>query len=404
MEYGKDGGNKGMKISFIVPIFNAEQYLETCVRSILEQSYNNIEVILVNDGSTDRSSEICHSFQQEDERVIVIDKINGGVNSARKEGANVSSGDYIICVDADDWIETDMLDRLSALRPQADVYAFCYFEEGNGYRRLKKNMAEEKLYNSAEDRELFYSTMLMDRSVFDQGVFSSLCNKMIRREIFIENQRMVPDQIYYGEDTACTFPCLLDARTIWMTNMPLYHYRLRQDSCVRSAKISAANFQKLYAYMKHRFSGSLYEIQLKGQLKLYMWQALLLKAYDQIDSSMVLFPYEKVKPGMRIAVYGAGLFGQAVVESSRKMKSISVAGWFDRQYEAYVRQGYTVMSNDDVMRTAFDVMVVAILNLAVAEKVKEDCMIRGIAEDKIDIINIEILDHLELPQFCTMGL
>lgn len=402
MEY--DTGNRGgcVKISFVVPVFNAEQYLETCVNSILEQSYPNIEVILVNDGSTDNSLDICCSFQREDDRVIVIDRVNGGVNSARKEGAEASCGDYIVCVDADDWIETDMLDRLLGLEPRADVYAFCYYEEGDGFRRLKKNIAGEGLYRSAEDREYLYSRMLMDENVFDQGIFSSLCNKMIRRDIFIKNQMMVPDQIYYGEDTACTFPCLLDAETVWLTNMPLYHYRLRQDSCVRSAEITGANFQKLYGYMKNRFSGSIYEDQLNRQLRLYMWQAVLLKAYGRIDSPMVLFPYEKVRSGMRIAIYGAGLFGQAVAGFCEKSSDVEVTGWFDRQYEAYIQQGFHVMSGEDVVNTEFDIMVIAILNLDIVKAVREDFVMRGIGEHKIDHISAEVLKRLELPQFCTI--
>ena len=96
------------KITVVVPIYNAEQYLERCLKSIVEQTYENLEIILVNDGSSDKSLEICERFKASDERITIISKENGGVSSARNRGIEVATGKYIIFIDADDYIEKDM--------------------------------------------------------------------------------------------------------------------------------------------------------------------------------------------------------------------------------------------------------------------------------------------------------
>ena len=109
------------KISIIVPIYNVEDYLPRCIESICQQTYKNLEIILVNDGSTDNSSNICNLYAQKDDRILVIHKQNGGLVTARKEGLRVSSGDFVGFVDGDDYIEPDMYDNL--LRVILDKHA-----------------------------------------------------------------------------------------------------------------------------------------------------------------------------------------------------------------------------------------------------------------------------------------
>ena len=100
------------KITIVVPIYNAEKYLERCIKSILDQTYENLEIILVNDGSTDKSLEICEKFKAEDNRIIIINKENGGVSSARNKGIDAATGKFIIFIDADDYIEKEMFEVL----------------------------------------------------------------------------------------------------------------------------------------------------------------------------------------------------------------------------------------------------------------------------------------------------
>lgn len=124
------------KISVIVPVYNAELYLEKCIESILAQTYQNIELVLVNDGSTDRSALICERFKEKDSRVKVWHKENGGVSSTRNFALSVATGDYLVFVDCDDWLENFHIQRLYDLLQQTDsdiaIGNFTQFIEDEG--------------------------------------------------------------------------------------------------------------------------------------------------------------------------------------------------------------------------------------------------------------------------------
>ena len=102
---------ENIKVSIIVPIYNVEKYVRTCVNSLISQTYNNIEIILVDDGSKDKSGSICNEFAQQDKRIRVIHKKNGGLSSAREAGINHASGEYVMIVDGDDWIDITTIQK-----------------------------------------------------------------------------------------------------------------------------------------------------------------------------------------------------------------------------------------------------------------------------------------------------
>ncbi len=118
-------------ISVIVPVYNAAPYLEKCINSIRNQTYENLEIILVNDGSSDESPSLCNAFQVQDARIKVLHKENGGAASARKEGIKLATGDYTTYVDSDDWIEPDMYERMVGNLQDADV-VICGIERDSG--------------------------------------------------------------------------------------------------------------------------------------------------------------------------------------------------------------------------------------------------------------------------------
>lgn len=387
-------------ISIIVPIYNVEEFLHQCIESICHQTYDDLEIILVDDGSTDGCPDICEEYAAKDRRIRVIHKANSGPSGARKIGIAAAHGEYICCVDSDDWIDSDMLQKLMDAGAGADIIIGAGYEECAGYRGGKMNTVPEGLYATKEQREDLYGRMLMNGNFFEYGIQTSLWGKLFKRNVFERYCMEVADVIRYGEDTACIYPCILESESVYVTNLPAYHYRMRSGSIVRSAKVSDENFRKLYQTLKMHFDRSVYRESLNAQLRYYMWQALLLKGYERIDSRMSLFPFGKVKFGMRVAVYGAGLFGQVIESFCHGSKDLSAAAWFDRRYEMYARQGLPVKSSDEVMNTDFDILVIAILNVSLAECIRKDFVSLGLAEDRIDMVDTDILDKTDLPQFC----
>jgi glycosyltransferase involved in cell wall biosynthesis len=166
-------------ISIIVPVYNAGAYLENCVGSILAQSYTNIEVVLVNDGSTDRSGQICDVFAKNDSRVKVIHKENGGESNARNMGLDNAQGEFIALVDHDDEVEPDMYHRLqeSMQNTDADVCICGYKQYFNGYNRFVRVPDEEKL-----DIQQFFEAYLKDFEKFNI-LFPMPWNKLYRAKL-----------------------------------------------------------------------------------------------------------------------------------------------------------------------------------------------------------------------------
>ncbi|MDE5804225.1 MAG: glycosyltransferase [Lachnospiraceae bacterium] len=224
-------------LSVVVPVYNVENYLEECVESILQQSFVDFELILVDDGATDASGRICEEFGKKDRRVRVIHKKNGGLVSARKAGVKAARGDYVIYVDGDDWIVRDMFRELCecALKEKTDIVIadfFCAYSDRK--EPLTQNMRYGK-YTKEELTESVYPSMLCSGEYFSFGFQPCVWGKIFRRELLYRNQLAVDERIKLGEDTACFYPCLLEADSIfYLKEHYLCYYRMRDTSISHS--------------------------------------------------------------------------------------------------------------------------------------------------------------------------
>lgn len=165
------------KLTVIVPVYNSSKYLKKCIESILEQTYVNTEIILVNDGSTDNSIDICKEFKQIDNRIIVIDKENGGVASARNAGLEVATGSYVAFVDSDDYVEKDMYETMiEALNNNNADIVECGFNQINIEENKKKSrfMRKQILIGNSD------CLLQLSKS---ENTFNSCCNKIYRSEL-----------------------------------------------------------------------------------------------------------------------------------------------------------------------------------------------------------------------------
>ena len=188
-------------ISIIVPIYNKEDYLRQCLDSIINQSYTNFEVLLVNDGSTDSSGIICQEYSERDSRFRYIEKKNGGVSSARNLGLERSEGAYITFIDSDDWVEFNYLEVLyNALRENNTDVAISsyksYYLDGNFYLRVYSSQEEEFLRIGKRNRDVFLEEFpKLGKLNHD---FHCIASKLFKREL-LESQKF-DESINYGED------------------------------------------------------------------------------------------------------------------------------------------------------------------------------------------------------------
>ena len=224
------------KVSVIVPVFNVEQYLVQCLDSVVAQTLTDIEIKLVNDGSTDRSGDICHEYAARDPRIQVIDKENGGLASARNAGLAIADGVYIGFVDSDDWIEPCMYECMYAVAVHHD----CDIVWTNVYR----NEADEQpphltggLYDRTDIEQQIFPRLLAvcDERKCKQGVLRwSNCLRIYRHRLIREHQICFDDRFRRCQDLPFTFECTIRAkRYYYLSNEHLYHNRLNIESLSR---------------------------------------------------------------------------------------------------------------------------------------------------------------------------
>ncbi len=233
-------------ISVIIPVYNVRAYLADCIRSVLSQTYKNLEIILLDDGSTDGSGELCDQWKKEDRRIRVIHQKNAGVSEARNAGILASTGDFLGFIDGDDWIEPEMYRELmeSILQNQADIAMCGYYDYPNG---MSQKVAEGVLPFPASGYEDSVVPVLQRN-----GYFTSMCNKLFARSlIFPEGKPILLDSgLAYGEDEAWFFTVFSRCKTASFVPKPLYHWRPREKSTTRTAEINEKHMSLLLSKRK----------------------------------------------------------------------------------------------------------------------------------------------------------
>lgn len=228
-------------VSIIVPVYNVENYIEKCVESLINQTYENIEIILINDGSADDSGKICDTLSMTDNRIRVIHQENGGVSAARNNALDHMQGDFVTFVDADDYVASDFIECLynAVSEHNADI-STC------GHYRVEFDGSLKKIYHLSDnpDEVICMSGKDSITNMFYENICSaSSGSKLYKKEIF-KNLRF-PGYIM-GEDTFVVYYAFKNSNVIAHTNKPLYYY-VQHSASVTNNK---ANYYKFYDYVR----------------------------------------------------------------------------------------------------------------------------------------------------------
>ena len=219
-------------VSIIVPVYNAQNHIARCLESICAQSWQNIEVIVLNDGSKDQSLPVCEAFRAKDERIVLVDKANSGVSDTRNLGLKLASGKYVQFVDSDDWIEPDMYARFAAAITQyAPDMALCEFYYAFAdHNEPSTQHLQRAYYTKAQMEREIYPTMLYHAPYYSFGINPCCWSKVFKKELLEQCLYPVTPKVKIGEDAAFTYPCLLAAESLAYVDGCLYHYRNNAQS------------------------------------------------------------------------------------------------------------------------------------------------------------------------------
>ena len=231
-------------VSVIVPVYKVEKYLERCIKSIVNQTYKEIELIIVDDGSPDKCPEICDKWAEKDKRIKVIHKENGGLSDARNAGMQIASGEYMAFVDSDDWISPFYLEYLvkSIVDSKCDIVECDIIRtQGTGFEKQidKKNIRNLNIFQTEE---------ALKELIEDRHLHQYVWNKLYKRTVI---QKIMFEKGKTNEDEFWTYQVFGNAKCIGKLNIPLYYYFQRKSS-IMGEKYSLKRLDALEAKMKRQ--------------------------------------------------------------------------------------------------------------------------------------------------------
>ena len=382
-------------LTVIIPVYNEEKYLQETINSVVTQSYQNLEIIIIDDGSTDSSPQICDYYASIDKRIKVIHQDNGGMISARYAGIKRATGEYVIFIDGDDFISPEMYKKLMKFAEEYDADmigggAIRYRAEDDFTKDICYEVPEG-LYEEGEIEQQIYPRMLWDNKNDKWAVDPSLCMKVIRRDILLKQYKKIHEFSFsYGEDSAVIYPAILDMKKIYLSHECYYYHRKRDVNVVAPYLLSENYLEQLltlYKYLHECFSKVPIENNLIMQLDMFYINSVnyLIRRYPQIKKSGIekqyLFPYDEVKKGSKIVLYGAGKIGKQYWNQIGKIHYFEDVLWVDKDYKNAKSSCVTDISNVDAK--LYDYIIIAIKSTEICGIVSEKLNCMGWREDQI---------------------
>lgn len=373
-------------ISIIIPVYQAENYLEECIKSVLAQTYVNIEIILVNDGSTDKSGAICDKYALLDNRIIVIHQENLGVTQTRKNAFLASKGEYIGFVDADDWIDTNMYQHLYDMMQehQVEFVQSGILFEGEVHARTLECGRVGRYINKSSVTNCSYRYMHNSDSRSVAKISPHLWNKLFRREVLEQFLLVVPPEIRWGEDRACVYAAVPFIDSIYITDMASYHYRQHGASAVhleqQLGEQSLNSLNLFYHHLCNLFEthqdkqlllaelNEYYKVKFVAALKNLLPQAIHIRYTDYE------IPMRKLSGVNRIVVYGAGNVGQSYIQQLETMENMELVAIVDKMKCGTQYKGYQIVEPKDIVNLNYDKIMIAVLREEIANQIKTELM------------------------------
>lgn len=374
-------------ISIVVPVYNRENFLEKCLKSIMNQTYKNIEIICVDDGSTDNSLNVLNDYAKLDNRIVVLKKENGGPNSARKYGVQRASGKYVAFVDSDDWIDLDMYESMMSavptnIRGTDSLHDIGLISCGNCIEGHYQTETFDDVDYPIYDKSNIY--LLREKAFYNlkdkcPGVRGTIGNKLFLKNSLLNVLESMPDNLCVAEDKLMAISYLLDCESAVFIKKPLYHWRINHNSISRAQKNNYLNdVQNTYNYLQHLYKHPNFTESMKLQSEIYMIHLLMnginralgfkTSNFLRIDPQWM----DEILENAQIMFYGGGELAEQYKSQLRNIR---------KDVKIVKDMGFNIPSLQDFC--GCDQVVIGIKNEGEANKVRNQLISIGIPEKNI---------------------
>lgn len=377
------------KLTVIIPLYNQEQYIEECINSVLSQSYIDICVIIVDDGSTDESLKICNRMAEKDNRITVLSQANQGSFAARLRGLLETKTQYVTFIDSDDFILKDSyIYAYEAMNKDVDLIFFeitRYFDKNN--MKQEFHTIKEGFYGKEQIEQELFPKLIWNFERNTPGIDCSLCSRIVKTQILLDEYlRFDGQNLYYGDDAAIAYPLFTQINSMEVISKSYYMHRQR-NSTLPPYIMSDFFFDEaknLFDYLTKRLVNYLDKYDLKKQIEYFYIYSVELKkkVYNDYEFHRdFLFPFDKVPCGKKVILYGAGEVGRAYHKQLESLNYCEELLWIDKRADTISDD--RVKNISELQNSKYDFVVVAIENGKVCIQVKEDLIQQGCESKKI---------------------
>lgn len=382
------------KLSIVIPVYNSEKYISKCLDSILQQTYSDFNVIIVNDGSTDKSECLVNEYISKDSRIKLINQKNQGVSAARLTGVKNASGDYISLIDSDDYLENDYLEKM--MNPikkfGVDISISGHIRECDHKTELRLNKISSGLYdNESIVNEVLDKMMCWTDGSF-WGIQQYLWNKIFKRDLLLNELENIDNNIYDGEDVAIVFPAISKAQKIYIADICGYHYVIHDNSAINTKRNEKyfVNAVYLFDYLKNEFGKSEYKELLMPQLMEFIryfmdngTRSIFGYGFDRGCVQLQSWAVPLLPVNTKIVIYGAGKIGEEYYSRLIQNSNYEIVSWVDENKYGEKIFGRLIDDPFVILNLKFDYVIIAIKNHKVRYDVATWLRNNGIDADKI---------------------
>lgn len=377
-------------VSIIIPVYNVAPYIEKCIKSIQEQTYSKLEIIIIDDGSTDDSAEICEEIAKSDNRIQVVRQENAGVVIARGKGVELSSGKYLLFVDGDDWIEKTMIEVLLKKIQDADLVSSGVYEHlASGGIAEKLDIFPKGFYSREQKESEILKRMIYDKVTGKSQIFTPwIWNKLYVSDLAKKIYQEMDTSIRFAEDSVFLYKYLLNCHSIVICHQCFYHYRYRKESVIHSVNnYMLIDINRVYLTLEDEFRKHELGLDLLFQLQKWVSRTtcLALNYHMGFDERACVPEFIADLFGLedkKVIVYGAGKMGQMAYKQLKTF-GYSVVLWVDKAYKDYQSIEMNVVSPEEILTKEYDIILIAVSRENVVEKIKSELKKNGISEEKL---------------------